>query len=94
MIEKPTVLHSLPLSLYEKNSAIIFKIEVNDQGYNFYYSVKKGEWLLLRSDMDRTFLSTETAGGFVGCMYGMYATSNGTHTVNTARYDWFEHNGQ
>ena len=88
----PTLLTSIPLR--KKNSAIIFKIEVNDQGYNFYYSVKKGEWLLLRSDMDRTFLSTETAGGFVGCMYGMYATSNGTHTVNTARYDWFEHNGQ
>lgn len=90
--EGPQIITSIPLR--KMNSAIIFKAEVNEKGYNFYYSIKKGEWLLLRSDMDRRFLSTQTAGGFVGVMYGMYATSNGKPTVNTARYDWFEHKGQ
>lgn len=88
----PQLLTSIPLR--KINSAILFKVEVNEKGYNFYYSIKKGEWLLLRSDLDRKFLSTKTAGGFVGCVYGMYATSNGIPTVNTARYDWFEHKGQ
>ncbi len=91
-LEGPQILTSIPLK--KRNSAIIFKVEVNEKGYNFYYSIKKSEWLLLRSDMDRRFLSTQTAGGFVGCVYGLYATSNGLPTVNTARYDWFEHKGK
>ena len=90
--EGPQLLNSVPLRT--NNSAIVFKVTVDETGYSFYYSIKEGEWLLLRSAMDRKFLSTETAGGFVGCMYGMYATSSGKPSVNTARFDWFEHNGQ
>lgn len=84
----PILLNSIPLK--KKNSAILFKITVDEKGYSFYYAHKKDKWLLLRSSMDRRFLSTATAGGFVGCMYGMYATSNGKPSVNTVRYDWFE----
>jgi alpha-N-arabinofuranosidase len=89
---QPQLLTSIPLR--NVNSAIVFKIDVNEKGYSFYYSIKEGEWLLLRSSMDRKFLSTKTAGGFVGCVYGMYATSNGLPSVNTARFDWFEHHGK
>ncbi len=84
----PQLLNSIPLR--KKNNAIIFKMEVDEKGYSFYYSVKKNKWLLLRSSMDRSFLSTETAGGFVGCMYGLYATSNGEPSQNTVRFDWYE----
>lgn len=85
----PQLITSIPLR--KKNAGIIFKVEVDEKGYNFYYSIKKDKWLLLRSSMDRTYLSTRTAGGFVGCVYGLYATSNGLPTVNRAMFDWFEH---
>lgn len=84
----PQLLNSIPLK--KKNSAILFKITIDEKGYSFYYAHKKNKWLLLRSSMDRRFLSTSTAGGFVGCMIGMYATSSGIKTTNTARFDWFE----
>lgn len=40
-----------------------------------------------------TFLSTQTAGGFVGCVYALYATSLGETSYNAAWYDWFEYIG-
>ena len=85
----PQLLTSIPLR--KNNAGIIFKVEVDEKGYSFYYSIKKDKWLLLRSSLDRSFLSTETAGGFVGCVYGLYATSNGIPSVNRAMFDWFEH---
>jgi len=84
----PQMITSIPL--LKKNAGIIFKIEVDEKGYSFYYSIKKDKWLLLRSSLERSFLSTRTAGGFVGCVYGLYATSNGLPSVNSAMYDWFE----
>lgn len=85
----PQIITSIPLR--KKNAGIIFKVEVDEKGYSFYYSIKKDKWLLLRSSMDRTYLSSNTAGGFVGCVYGLYATSNGLPSVNRAMFDWFEH---
>ena len=38
-------------------------------------------------------MSTKTAGGFVGSMFGLYGTSNGTVTNKVAVYDWFEYKG-
>jgi alpha-N-arabinofuranosidase len=43
--------------------------------------------------VDATFLSTKVAGGFVGCMYALYATSSGTPSGNSAFVDWFEYVG-
>ncbi len=91
---KDSVMHHADLlasvPLQNHNNALQLKIEVNEKGYSFYYAVNRDKWLLIRSSLDRTFLSTATAGGFTGCMYGMYATSNGLPTMNTVRYDWFE----
>jgi alpha-N-arabinofuranosidase len=39
---------------------------------------------------DAKFLSTKEAGGFVGCMYAMYATSSGKPSENAALFQWFE----
>jgi alpha-N-arabinofuranosidase len=84
----PELLTSIPLK--KNNAGIIFKAEVGEGGYSFYFSVKKNKWLLVRSSVEREFLSTHTAGGFTGVMYGMYATSNGQPSVNRAMFDWFE----
>jgi alpha-N-arabinofuranosidase len=74
----------------KNGGAVELKIEANGATYSFYYALSPGNWMLLKKDVDASFLSTRTAGGFVGCMYAMYATSNGSETASTAVYHWFE----
>ena len=45
-------------------------------------------------EVDARFLSTETAGGFVGCVIGLYATSLGKQSHNKAHFKWFEYRGK
>jgi xylan 1,4-beta-xylosidase len=33
------------------------------------------------------------AGGFIGAYLGMYASSDGRPSTNTADFDWFEYRG-
>lgn len=72
------------------NKDIFFKIEARADKYAFFYAFKKNKWKLLLDNVDGKFLSTKGAGGFVGCMYAMYATSNGKPSECTALYNWFE----
>jgi len=73
------------------NGADVFlKIEANGGTYSFYYAIQKDKWQLLKDNVVGKFLSTKTAGGFVGSMYAMYATSNGMASTNKALFNWFE----
>ena len=52
-------------------------LKVISQGthYDFYYSLKgEKDWTLLCKDVDASYLSTTTAGGFTGSVIGLYAT--------------------
>jgi xylan 1,4-beta-xylosidase len=70
------------------------KITTNGNAYSFYYAEKGSKtWRLFKEGLDASFLSTHTAGGFVGCMYAMYATSSGAPTNNTAVFSYFEAKG-
>lgn len=69
---------------------IFFKIEAKGKTYSFYYATENNKWKLLKYNVDASFLSTATAGGFVGCFYSMYATSNKVASKSKASYDWFE----
>lgn len=70
------------------------KIEAGGDKYFFYYSSDKREWRpLLREGLDARFLSTQTAGGFVGCVFALYATSQGKESSNKAYFNWFEYKG-
>jgi len=73
-----------------KSEKISFKIEAKGLFYNFYYSLNDKDWLLLKENVDATFLSTKTAGGFVGTIYGIYTTSSGEKSTNKAMYHWFK----
>lgn len=84
-----SLMATAPLSV-KKGKAIQLKIEANGNTYAFYFANQPNQWRLLLSDVDATFLSTETAGGFVGCMYAMYATSNGQASGNKAVFERFE----
>ena len=83
----------LGTSAYVSDKNLFLKIEASNDVYNFYYATKKNKWILLKDKVDGKFLSTKTAGGFVGSMFGLYATSNGAATNNVALYNWFEYKG-
>lgn len=82
---------TLLASVYLKSEDLLkLKIEANNDVYNFYYQEKGQNWNTLKKDVDGKILSTRLAGGFVGCLYAMYATSNGESSSNKAYFDSFK----
>jgi alpha-N-arabinofuranosidase len=81
--------------LGNENSAkgLLLKIEAQGPVYSFSYAYEPQKWNLLKDSVDATFLSTRVSGGFVGCMYALYATSQGRSCKNVSRFDWFEYRG-
>ena len=69
------------------------KIMANGSNYGFYYSLDKKDWQLVKDGVDAKFLSTQTAGGFVGVVFAMYATSLKKESNTKAYFNWFEHKG-
>lgn len=69
---------------------LLLKIEAKADKYAFWFATKKNNWQLLLGNADGKYLSTKSAGGFVGCLYAMYTTSNGLPADNKAIYNWFE----
>ncbi|WEG14713.1 glycoside hydrolase family 43 protein [Pullulanibacillus sp. KACC 23026] len=70
-----------------------FKVEAHGQDYSFSYGDGGPDYVPLIEDVDGRILSTDVAGGFVGTVLGMYASSNGKVSSNTADFDWFEYVG-
>jgi len=68
-------------------------VETKGNTYSFFYSLKNGKWNLFRNKVDTKFLSTKVAGGFVGCMYALYATSSGAQSYTKAFFHSFECKG-
>ena len=72
---------------------VLLRIEAKEDKYSFSYTYDSGRWIVLKDSIDAKFLSTRVAGGFVGCMYAMYATSQEKESNSVAAYDWFEYSG-
>ena len=70
-----------------------FKVEADGQAYSFYIATEPEVWQPVAEGVDGRILSTPIAGGFVGAYIGMYASSNGLPSTNTADFDWFEYTG-
>lgn len=62
--------------------------------YRFEYSTNGGAWQNLQSGVDGKFLSTEEAGGFVGTLLAMYATSSGKPSENEAHFAQLAYTGE
>ncbi|MCX7798416.1 MAG: glycoside hydrolase family 43 protein [Melioribacter sp.] len=75
------------------NKELILKIEAKGKDYSFYYGFNRNKLTLLKDKVDGTFLSTKIAGGFVGAVFGLYATSLGKESNSFANYSWFEYKG-
>jgi xylan 1,4-beta-xylosidase len=78
--------------LVQTDTIIKLKIEAKGSVYAFHYS-QDDKWTLLTDNVDAKFLSTREAGGFVGCVYALYATSINQPSSNEAYFDWFEYYG-
>lgn len=83
----PTLIAEKTLS--SKTSHITLNIEAKDSLYNFSYKETLKPWQSFAQNINGKWLSTYEAGGFVGCMYAMYASSNGQPSTNKAYFNSF-----
>ncbi|MEJ7559014.1 MAG: glycoside hydrolase family 43 protein [Pedobacter sp.] len=79
--------------LPRSNAKIFLKINSDRDKYSFSYALKAGDWKVLADQLDGKYLSTAVARGFVGSLYGVYATSVGKVSENTSKYKWLEYSG-
>jgi alpha-N-arabinofuranosidase len=77
------------------NSAddLFLKIKIDGIDLSFFFAEKEGNWNLLKDKVDASILSVKKAWAFVGSTFGMYATSLGNESSNSAHFDWFEYSG-
>lgn len=80
--------------LPDSQEKLYLKIDANGGEYSFSYALVKDQWRVLKDHVDGKFLSTKVAGGFVGSMFAVYATSSGVDSKNTARFSWFGYTGK
>jgi len=69
------------------------RIKAEGDTYSFHFAENAKTWTVLKDKVDARFLSTQVAGGFIGCLFGMYATSSGQPTTNTASFKWLKYEG-
>ena len=67
-----TIIATAPLYT---DCSIRLKVEGNGRFYSFHYAIGNGGWQTLAQGCDGINLSTKVAGGFVGTMIGLYATT-------------------
>jgi xylan 1,4-beta-xylosidase len=72
---------------------VMLRIKAEGDKYSFQYATSTNQWTTLKDNLDARFLSTETAGGFIGCVFGMYATSSGKPTTNSASFAYLYYEG-
>jgi len=73
-----------------KPGRIELKVEARGGTYSFFHASRAGDWQQIGDDLPASYLSTKVAGGFVGCLYALYATSLGTPGAATAYFDSFD----
>ncbi|WP_375448560.1 glycoside hydrolase family 43 protein [uncultured Fibrella sp.] len=79
--------------LKSSTARVYFKIQSEGALYSFYYSTDGKNWTLLKDQVDGKFLSTKVANSFIGCVYGLYATSSGEKSENSASFKHLTYKG-
>lgn len=75
-----------------KNSAAIqLRVIATLQNLELSYSFDGSKYDILKADADARMLSTDVAGGFVGNTMGLYCSSNGEESKNSAYFDWISY---
>lgn len=88
---KMDLLKQVNLPTTQKN--VYLKINSDKSLYSCWFALKENDWKLVADNLDGKYLSTAVARGFVGSLYGMYATSEGQSSENKAVYKWFGYAG-
>ncbi|RTQ48137.1 glycoside hydrolase family 43 protein [Hymenobacter gummosus] len=92
----PDVKKTEPLAQMPLKSAggkLWLRVNAAGDNYGFQFSEDGKTWQTLQDQVDARFLSTQTAGGFIGCVIGMYGTSAGQPTTSTAAFKWLKYEG-
>jgi len=73
--------------------SVFLKVRGDYLTYRFLYSVDGETWTTLGGDIDGTALSPAAIDGYnyTGVYVGLYATSNGARSGNTADFDFFDY---
>lgn len=79
--------------LEESSKSVLLRIDADGLYYNFHYANSEGKWRPLQEKVDAKFLSTQVAGGFLGCVFGLYATSSGQEGANSASFKFLRYRG-
>jgi xylan 1,4-beta-xylosidase len=79
--------------LHNPKGKLELKIDAKAALYDFKFKEQGKAWKTLQENVDGKYLSTQTAGGFIGCLFALYATSSGKPSTNTASYQWIDYNG-
>lgn len=85
---------SLIKQVYVGKSKLYLQIEADKSVCNFYFSNNAKDWKLLAEGLDGKYLSTKVAGGFVGSLFALYATSSGLTSNNKASFRWMDYAGK
>lgn len=93
--EKDSIPVLLASYLLKSNKTVLdLKISFDKEDYMFWYKEGKGSWnQLLNEPVSGKWLSTSTAGGFVGTVFALYATSSGKISQAKAFFNWFQYKG-
>ncbi|WP_460670844.1 glycoside hydrolase family 43 protein [Larkinella ripae] len=85
------LLTEVPLTA--KTGKVGLRISSQGDTYQFHFSTDAKNWTLLKDKVDAKFLSSKVAGSFIGCLYGMYATSSGEASTNSASFRYLKYAG-
>ncbi len=77
----------------QSTQKINLRIDAEGQYYSFFYAFADDEWIPLKENVDGVYLRAVIPRDFIGCVFAMYATSQGSQSKNTAYFDWFEYMG-
>ena len=74
-----------------KEKEVFLKIEGDNIRATFSYGTSENDFKTIGETQELSIVSDEVAAGFSGPYVGMYATSNGVNSKNTASFHWFEY---
>jgi xylan 1,4-beta-xylosidase len=80
-------------ALTNTSSPLYLRIDAKGDKYNFLFAEKAGDWRMLKDNIDGKFVSTKEAGGFIGALFALYASSNGESSTNEASFKWLDYEG-
>jgi xylan 1,4-beta-xylosidase len=79
--------------LANASSPLHLRIDAKGDKYNFLFAEKAGDWRILKDSVDGKFISTKEAGGFIGALFALYASSNGEMSTSHSSFKWLDYEG-